>query len=115
MKTRHINGLTIAVSVLLLSACSLFEGVSSGTGSSSGGAAKAQFEEIYAKAEQALKQVTSAGGAWAFTEDTLKEARSLAEKQEFDKATKLAKDAITESEIALQQFESQKNAGPYLF
>ena len=115
MKTRFITRFTIAISMVLFAACSIMEGDSSEQGTAMSSGAKAQFEEVYAKAEKALKQVSDAGGAWAYTEDTLKEARSLAEKQDYDKAIKLTKDVITESEIALQQHESQKNAGPYLF
>ena len=115
MKIRFISRFTMAISVVLFAACSMMEGDSSEEGAPMSSGAKAQFEEVYAKAEKVLKQVSDAGGAWAYTEDTLKDARSLAEKQDYDKAIKLAKDAITESEIALQQHESQKSAGPYLF
>ncbi|MGD8569840.1 MAG: hypothetical protein PVJ39_17270, partial [Gammaproteobacteria bacterium] len=77
--------------------------------------AKDEFDKTYVKAEKALKQLSDAGGAWAFTEDTLKESRELANNQDYDKAIKLVKQAMAETDIALRQFESQKNAGPYLF
>jgi hypothetical protein len=90
------------------------EGESSGENDVSSGA-KAQFEELYAKAEKALKELSSAGGAWAYTDETLAEARKLADQQDYDKAIKLTKDVMSETDIALQQFQSQKQAGPYLF
>jgi hypothetical protein len=104
-----------SMAVLLL----LQIGCSSGGGTmesaTATGDTQTQFEQVYKQAEDAYKKVKDAGGAWAYTEDTLKEARQAADAKDYDKATKLAKNALEESEIARVQFEGQKQAGPYLF
>lgn len=113
MKNQIIHWIAIAVITMVLAACGSLQGGSAGDDSASG--AKGEFDKLYGKAEKSLKKLADAGGAWVNTEDTLKQARDLASKQNYDKAMKLVKEAMAETDIAQQQFESQRNARPYLF
>lgn len=113
MKNQFIPWVAIVVIAMAMTACGNMQAGSAEEDMAGG--AKGEFDILYVKAEKALKQLSDAGGAWVNTEDTLKQARDLASKQDYDQAMKLVKEAMAETDIALQQFESQKNAGPYLF
>jgi outer membrane murein-binding lipoprotein Lpp len=82
---------------------------------SAGSDLKTQYEKALKEAESAYKAVDQVGGAWAYTEEKMDEAKKAAETNDFAKALQLAKEAYDESMIAKQQFEGQVNAGPYLF
>ena len=104
---------SLAATLLLLTACGSTGDVAE---SASGGSdSKSQYEKVMKDAEAAYKEVDKAGGAWAYTEDTLGEAKKAAEANDFAKALELAKEAYDQSVLAKQQFEGQVNAGPYLF
>ena len=74
-----------------------------------------QYTKLINEAETTYKEVDQMGGAWAYTEELIQEARTKASQNKYDEAIKLAKDAYDEAISAKTQFESQINAGPYLF
>lgn len=76
---------------------------------------KAMFEMQLSKAEAAYKEVDAQGGAWRDTEETLEAAKKAAESQNYEKALELANDVLSESMLAKQQSDSQKNAKPWVF
>ena len=103
----------LAAFLLWLSACGSSGEVAETA--SAGSDLKAQYEKTLKDAEAAYKAVDQVGGAWAYTEDKMAEAKKAAEANDFGKALALAKEAYDESLIAKQQFDGQVNAGPYLF
>lgn len=116
MNLRIPGWIVLVVMLVVFSGCSLFESTGGTTeGSAVGAGINPQFDELYARAEAAYKEVDKLGGAWAYTGDLLKEASEHAAKKDFGKAIPLAKAVIAESEMALQQFRSQQGAGPHLF
>lgn len=61
---------------------------------------------------QAQKKAASVGYEWRDTQKLIDEAKDAAKKGENDKAVKLADKARKQGEMAYQQSEAQKNAGP---
>lgn len=100
--------------VTALSGCGLF---SNTTTSSSGdyGDSQQQFNIVLADVEPMFAELDKSGGAWAYTEDLILEAKQKSSEKQFDEALKLAKEALEQTRAAKAQLESQKAAGPYLF
>ena len=103
----------LAASLLWLTACGSSGSVAETA--SVGPDLKTQYEKTLKDAESAYKAVDQVGGAWAYTEDKMADAKKAAEANDFSKALELAKEAYEESLLAKQQSEGQVNAGPYLF
>jgi len=105
----------LAIFLLLnISGCSLFSGASDGPGES-GGDVQEQYSKMLSNAEAAYKTVDQAGGAWAYTEELINDAKQKASENKYDEALALAKEAYGQAKAAQVQLESQKKAGPYLF
>jgi len=102
------------VLLMPLSACSLFT-ANSGDSESGGGDLESQYTQTLGDAESAYKSVDKMGGAWAYTEDLIKEAKQKASEKDLGKALELAKEALAQAKSAQVQLESQKDAKPYLF
>ena len=100
--------------VFLLAACSTTseQAVSEPAGAMDD---QSKYTALITKAEAAFKEASQMGAAWAYTEDMIKDAKTRASQNQFDEAIKLAKEAYDEAVLAKAQFESQKDAGPYLF
>ena len=110
MKSQFIR-LAAAVAVALsISACAQMK-----AHEVPGGEDQVSFNQMYQQAEAALQKASEANNAWSTTEETLDEAKQAAAKADYAAAIKLAERAKWESEMALSQAESQKNAGPTLF
>lgn len=90
---------------LLTSACATM-----GTGNAQG-----QYEETLAQAEAAYSEVNKSGAAWRDTGDIIESAKKEAKQDNYDKALELVTTALNESQLAKQQDDKQKNAGPWLF
>jgi len=69
------------------------------------------YEQTLAAAESAYNKALSVGFAWTNSEELLKAAREAAGKGELDKATSLARESRTMSELAYNQYLEQKDAG----
>ena len=107
------SGLLIS---FLLTACT--ENVVTDEGSVSPSAAAgsaSQYEALYKEVTDKYQEVDKAGGAWAFTAETMDKAAEAAKKKDFDGAIKLLKQASDETAMAKAQLEQQKNAAPHLF
>ena len=102
----------LASIALLVSACT---GMSMNENNSADTQGKSDFDQIYQDAENAVKKAASVDNLWSETEDRMKEAKEAATKSDFETAIKLANRAKFESEAAVEQYESQKNAGPVMF
>ena len=114
MKFQFVRMAILIVVALFIAACSAMD-QKGGDSAAAGGTDMAAFEKAYQAAEAAYKKVSALEGAgWRDTGDFLKEAKETA-KTDIKKDISLAEYAKFESEAALAQFESQKNAGPYLF
>lgn len=104
---------SLAASLLLFTACgSTGEVAETASGDSD---LKSQYEKTIGEAETSYKAVDQVGGAWAYTEEKIDEAKKAAETKDYAKALELAKEAHDESLLAKQQLEGQVNAGPTLF
>jgi len=110
MKTGFV---VISISMLFIAGCGLFTGVENNAGD--GGDDKAMYSKVLMDAETAFQYVDQSGGAWAYTEDLITEAKQKAAQNKFDEALKLAKEAHDQALAARAQMEGQKKAGPYLF
>ncbi|MDH5392084.1 MAG: hypothetical protein OEY11_02735 [Gammaproteobacteria bacterium] len=73
---------------------------------------EADASSLIQQASQSFKDVNAVGFAWRDTEDMIKQAEVALIDNEIDEAVKLAKEALMQSKIAMQQYEMQKNAGP---
>ena len=115
---RKFNILLISSAVSLLIACS-GESHDKNTDSASAPAAtsasKGDFEKVFNEAEKAYNDAVDMGAAWRDTDAILKKARAAAAGNDVDKATKLAEQALTQSQLAMKQQKEQQNAGPHLF
>ncbi|MGD8594386.1 MAG: hypothetical protein PVF82_16250 [Gammaproteobacteria bacterium] len=111
--SRFLLPASLAASLLLLTACGSTGEVAESASASSD--TKSQYEKAIKEAETAFKAVDQVGGAWAYTEEKMDEAKKAAASNDFAKALDLAKEAYDQSMLAKQQFENQVNAGPYLF
>ncbi|HBS27553.1 MAG TPA: hypothetical protein DD827_10620, partial [Gammaproteobacteria bacterium] len=78
------------------------------TSSSAGGDAGATLDD----AKSLYKKAKNDGAAWVNTNKVIKEAEKAAADGDNDAALKAAEEAKAQSEMALKQFEAQKNAGP---
>lgn len=113
MNTSLIRATALGFVVLSMSACSLFQ-----SSEDQGGAAdtsKADFEKAYQAAEVAYNKAKEADNLWTTTEDELKDAKDAAAKGDMETAIKKADRAKFESEAALAQAESEKDAKPWEF
>lgn len=104
---------SFAASILLLTACGSTNEVTEPV--SGGSNLKSQYDKTIKEAETAFKTVDQVGGAWAYTEEKMDEAKKAAEANDYSKALVLAKEAHDQSLLAKQQFDNQINAGPALF
>lgn len=104
---------SLVASVFVLTACGSTGEVADSA--STGSDLKSQYENTIKIAEAAYKSVDQVGGAWAYTEEKLDEAKKAAAANDFAKALELAKEAHDQSLLAKQQFDGQANAGPTLF
>ena len=97
-----ITTLTIA---LMTSACATM-----GSGS-----AQDQYAATLAQAESAYSEASKSGAAWRDTGELIESAKKEAKQDNFDKALELITSALNESQLARQQGDGEKNAGPWLF
>ena len=81
----------------------------------SGGDGQAQYEQIAKEADALYKQALGMGNVWRDTEEKLGDASKAAKSGDYAKAVALATEAKEESQMAIEQAKSQKNAGPTLF
>lgn len=79
-----------------------------GTSGSAGGGAEAAI----AAAKSAMKESDAAGASWRDTGKMIKKAEELAKNGKAEEAIKIANEAKMQSMTALEQFASQKEAGP---
>lgn len=70
------------------------------------------YERLHANAKKAFEKSQSVQYAWTTAEDALEKAEIAAKEGDWDTAIKQAKRARQQSELAYQQYESQKNSGP---
>ncbi|MDM8546019.1 SoxXA-binding protein [Candidatus Venteria ishoeyi] len=74
--------------------------------------AGASAEALIAEAEAVTKQAAAVEYQWRDTAKVIKKAKKAAADGDQATAIKLAKKAILQSKMAIQQAEQQKNAGP---
>lgn len=79
------------------------------------GGTQDQYAETLSQAESAYSMANETGGAWRDTSELIDSAKKEAQQNNYDKALELAKSALNESQLAKQQNESEKKAGPWLF
>ena len=103
-----------ALVISLMSGCSLFTATEGGS-SEDGGDAQAQYDKMINSAEATYKEVDQMGGAWAYTDELISDAKKMATEKKFNEALELAKEALAQAKAAQSQFDDQKKAGPYLF
>ena len=115
MKIQFLRLSALAIIALFMAACSGMGGHQEEGAADTSSNDKAAFEQAYQQAESALKKVDAVEAAWSETEDRLAEAKEAAAKADYATALKLAERAKFESNMAYEQYESQKNAGPALF
>ena len=104
--------------LIAMSGCSLFsEGTTGGDemAAAGGSSGNGSYDELLKQVTDDLKELDSAGGAWAYTDELIEKAQEAAKAKDFDKAMKILKDASSETKLARAQLESQKKAGPSLF
>ena len=75
-----------------------------------GASGEETFRTAYEAAAAARKAARKAGFEWRDTKKTLRQARKLAKKGEYEKAIKLANRARRHSELGLIQAEEQESA-----
>ena len=109
MKFQFLGLAMLGVVTLSVVACTGMETTNSGAED------QAAFEQLYQQADQAYQKVAAVGGAWSVTEELLDNAKEAAAKADYETATNLVKRAQFESDMAYEQYESQKDAGPHLF
>jgi len=112
MKSRWVLG-GLLLTAALSAGCGLFSGPDGDL--SDAGSAQERYDQTLKDAEAAYAEVDKMGGAWAFTEELISDAKSKAAKNQLNEATALAKEALFQSRTAKEQFTGQKKAGPYLF
>ncbi|MDH5228558.1 MAG: hypothetical protein OEZ58_16530 [Gammaproteobacteria bacterium] len=105
---KQISHLFFAVSLLTLSACA-------GVATQGGTESADNHETAISKAETGLKALNAKGGAWRDTEELIKNAKQEVNDKNFDKALKLAHEALEQIEMANQQVTSEMKAAPWLF
>lgn len=71
---------------------------------------QAEFQSVYAAAQQAEQQAGALRDRWTPTEAALKQARQAAEAKNFDSATSLAHEAEALARISIEQARSQETA-----
>ena len=102
-QTALIKTLAIAGAFTLLTACA--------SGPSTGDSAT--YEKAMKDAKAAVAEAKKANNVWGKTDDHIKNAEKAAKEGNFDEATKLAKKAKFEADLAVKQAADQKDAGPY--
>lgn len=93
----------VATAFALLSACA----TTPTTGSAD------DYEKALAEAKTAQAAAKKANNQWFYKEDLVKQAETAAAAGDYETATKLAKKAKFQGDMAVKQAEEQKNAGPY--
>jgi len=93
----------IALATVLLSGCA---------GSGSTATTETTYNAALAEAKASLKVAKKAHFEWRDTGKLLKKADKAAKAGDFEKATKLAKKANRQNQLALVQSKDQANAGP---
>lgn len=114
MKISLIRMATIGALVFLFSACSSMQSSEEGSDESAE-ASKPAFEQAYQAAEAAYNKAKNTNNLWVNTEEDLEKSKEAAGKGDFSQAIKLAKRAKFESDLAYEQYESQKDIKPWLF
>jgi hypothetical protein len=71
----------------------------------------AAYEQALQAAEEAQKKAASVGGEWRDVGKFLKESQAAANAGDYAKATKLANQAKTQSELGYEQAISQEGVG----
>lgn len=99
-----IKTLAIAGSFAMLTACA--------TEPAGSGSADA-YEKAMKDAKASVAEAKKANNIWGKTDDHMKNAEKAAKEGNYDEATKLAKKAKFEADLAVKQAADQKNAGPY--
>jgi len=102
-QTALIKTLAIAGAFALLTACA----------SEPSAGDSAAYEKAMKDAKAAMAEAKKANNVWGKTEEHLKAAEKAAAEGDYDKATKAAKTAKFEADLAVKQAAEQKNAGPY--
>lgn len=102
-QTALIKTLAIAGAFAMLTACA--------SGPSTGDSAT--YDKAMKDAKASLAEAKKANNVWGKTEDHLKAAEKAAGEGDYDTATKEAKTAKFEADLAVKQAAEQKNAGPY--
>jgi len=114
---RKFNILLLSAVVSIFAACSgeSHDKAGSSAEMTAAPAANGDFEKVFTEAEKAYKEATDMGAAWRDTDKILKKARAAAAGNEVGKATELAQEALTQSQLAMKQSKEQEQAGPHLF
>lgn len=105
--------ISLTLTAVLSTGCGLFSGPNDNSGQE--GSAQERFNITLKNAETAYAEADKMGGAWAYTDELIKDAKQKAAQNQFDEAIALAKEALFQSRSAKEQVEGQQKAGPYLF
>tara|TARA_B100001063_G_scaffold48794_1_gene42708 strand:+ start:467 stop:772 length:306 start_codon:yes stop_codon:yes gene_type:complete len=70
---------------------------------------EATSSKIIKEAEKNYKKVLKLKNAWRDTSKIIKNAKKAHTKKDYKKSTKLAKKALNEANMALEQYEKQKD------
>lgn len=97
---------------MLLSAAILAGCTSTGGPGADAAASQETYNQAVKQAKIALTQAHKANNVWRDSGKLLQNAEKAAKSGDFQTATKLALKAKRQGELAVQQAESQKNAGP---
>jgi hypothetical protein len=71
-----------------------------------------RYQQALAEAEAAYQKVYAVQYAWRDTEELLSSAKEAAAKGDIDNAIGMATEAKSQSELAYEQYEAGKTAGP---
>jgi predicted S18 family serine protease len=112
MTYQFVRMTLLIVAVSFMAACGVMEKKEAESAATED---KATFEQVYQQAEAALKKAADVHNAWRDSEQFLDNAKEAAAKGDYAMAISLARKAKFEGEAAYSQYESQRDAGPYLF
>ena len=70
--------------------------------------------KLIKEAEMKYKKALKVKNAWRDTKKLIKKAKSAHDKNEFKKSVTIAKKALNEAEMAIQQYEKQKDKYRFL-
>lgn len=109
MESKKILQATLVAALLALGGCA---GDTTKPAEPQVSEAEMAASEAIAAAKAALDTAVKGGFAWRDTGKMIKQAEELAAKGDYAKATKLAKEAEIQSELAAKQAKNQRFAGP---